>query len=846
MEELDAEGLRDHLVQRGIDEVEANILMAPELHQEDLMHPQDLSNEDLLQYPEFYQEHENVIHGERNGAETLLKGEQPGPAHPANVPSAAVDLQKAAELAVLKLRSVNYMTNTAIQETQRLCVGLVQETALQLKRQVQSFLNEGDQSVDRIESLLGHFNISDPFKFLKTKAQQLKIFKEKYGLLEAREINLGPRIEPRQDPSRPTRQVPTQVNHSFQYVSIIDILASVMSDPYLRNLILSDRKSEDGTFRSFCDGSEYESLPEDLKDAIRIVIYIDDLELLQALSAKAGRYKMAGMYFGIQNLPAELNALLTNIFATALAFAEDAKCSAVWEPFIRDMKRLETEGFQIEINGELVTFKAVLIAQIGDSKAAHETLGFVSPSANVFCRICYIKRSEMWEDGTRVGELRSPERHKQDVQCSNNAVLRKLTGVEGPPLLDGLRFFRPVHHSIFDLYHDLQQGVCKMEVKLALREYVCKKKYFTEEVMKSRIQFFEYGLPDVKNKPNPKMTVSYLNNVKSYNLHQTGSQMWCLTRAFGFLFGDLVPAEDNFLKLISLLNQIMTILFSHSSTPAASNDTAEEDEDDPEHEVTLCPEDVFEDVDDDIAIVRVENELDEDIPPVEGTSGSLLKKKSPKVIRMINKHHHMIHYCDMIRKMGNLVLYWCPRYEAKHYFFKLAATVTHNFKNILKTLMEMLQMKTAADKQEPVVSLEIGKRGTELYFVGEAPHSELLIAFGLPATAKVFKVLHVESKGISYRPDLFATLKPQTTTSFPVFGIIKAVYVSCNEEKVYLVTKEWSTQRFESIVCAFQVSPLENGPLKIYLSSEFSSYRLLAPWRKYNSDNIYLAPRTIT
>ena len=40
--------------------------------------------------------------------------------------------------------------------------------------------------------------------------------------------------------------------------------------------------------------------------------------------------------------------------------------------------------------------------------------------------------------------------------------------------------------------------------------------------------------------------------------------MWCLTRAFPFLFADLVPDDDKFMKLISLLNQIMTIVFAHA------------------------------------------------------------------------------------------------------------------------------------------------------------------------------------------------------------------------------------------------------------------------------------------
>jgi hypothetical protein len=102
-----------------------------------------------------------------------------------------------------------------------------------------------------------------------------------------------------------------------------------MSDDYLRGLILNEKESEPGYIRSFRDGSVFKTLPPDLQSAVRIVLYIDDLELVQALSAIAGVYKMAGIYFGIQNLPPELNALLIYIFVTTLAFADDAKKAQV-------------------------------------------------------------------------------------------------------------------------------------------------------------------------------------------------------------------------------------------------------------------------------------------------------------------------------------------------------------------------------------------------------------------------------------------------------------------------------------------------------------------------------------
>jgi hypothetical protein len=669
-----------------------------------------------------------------------------------------------------------------------------------------------------------------------------------------------------------------------------------MSDPHLRDLILSEKSSSDGYLRSFRDGALFKTLPPDLQGAIRVNIYVDDLEVLQALSSQAGVYKIAGMYFGIQNLPTELNSLLNYIFVTALSHADDAKHKEVWGKFLSDMKKLETEGFDIVVDGVLRNFKAVLVAQIGDTLAAHEVLGFVPPSCNIFCRFCYINRKDMWADGKKIGEPRTPERHAEDIRGSNNVVVVKATGVRGPPLLDGLRFFHCVRSSVPDIFHDLNQGVCKMEVKLALREYVCKKKYLTVEELCSRIRRFNYGMVDKKNRPSAKFTFKYLNEIKSYNLHQTGAQMWLLVRIFPFLLGDLVPKGDKLFRLICLLNEIMTILFAHSvceydlqmldqrihehhtlfqeifpGVPVETSMAAQQDEmqaqvelensfvspDDPEEQVVEHNEEELELFEEEFADEEAVPH-DEDIQVINqaeacnistGTGESTAKavKKKPKVIRMINKHHHMLHYVNFIRNYGPLILYWCIRYEAKHYFFKLCATVCHNFKNILKTLMEILQMKIIADKLKTPKRLTMSKRGRELIYVSESLHRQQLSAFGLQPESKVYKVDFVVLDGVDYRPELYITEKLRTQFSLPVFACIKAVYVSSCEEHIFLLVQKWCTVKYDSHFCAYLMKPLQGSPIVVKEASMIPSYRLLSPWTPFDGSNdVYLAPRTIS
>lgn len=823
---------------------------------------------------------DEVVEGGQGQGQLVQEDEQPGE----ELFPVPIDLQRSSELALLNMRSINYMTGAAIENVQDQCYMIMQDTAAYLKGKVQEFFSQPERTQEDVENLISEFSLPNPFQSIRTKKQQMKCFETKYGMLKPLELPLGPRLDSRQHPERPILQ-PTQLLNSFQYVSIIFILTCVMSDLYLRNLIMSEKASQDGYMRNFRDGSLFGTMPPELKDAVRINLYVDDLELLQALSAQKNIYKIAGIYFGIQNLPNELNALLTYIFVTALAYAEDAKDSKVWEPFLRDMKILETEGVEIiGEDGKPFTFRAVLVAQIGDAAAAHELLGFLSCSANLFCRSCYIHRREMWEDGTAVGAPRTPASHERDVQSAStgNILLQRATGVKGPSLLKGLEFFNCVEHSVFDIFHDQLQGVNKMEVKLALREYVCIKKYFTVDQLNSRIQFFDYGYTDKKNKPTANMTVDYLSNIKGYNLPQTGSQMWCLTRVFGFLVGDLVPEDDKFIKLISLLNQINAIVFSRvisdhdinelealihahhtlfmeifpKSQQTQGGEAEEVDEAEVREEETF--QDVFEteeNIDDELQRRNVEEALDDPaaVEEVAGPStsqpapqGAQKKKKKKKIIRMINKHHHMLHYAEFIRKFGPLILYCCIRYEARHYFFKLAATVCHNFKNVLQTLMEMLQMKLPADRNlQRENRVVMAKRGTQLLTVFDTAHSHQLVAAGVLPTSRVYHVKHVTFHGVDYRPELFITLRNQTTGTFPLFARIIAIYVSHNEDSLYLLTQEWQTERFEARYCAYNVSPKSAAPIVVKQPDDITSYRLLSLWKRYDSEKTYLAPRTI-
>lgn len=54
-----------------------------------------------------------------------------------------------------------------------------------------------------------------------------------------------------------------------------------------------------------------------------------------------------------------------------------------------------------------------------------------------------------------------------------------------------------------DVMHDQLEGVLPLEIKLILKKYIEVDKYFTREVLNQRIESFNYGPVDGRNKPSP-------------------------------------------------------------------------------------------------------------------------------------------------------------------------------------------------------------------------------------------------------------------------------------------------------------------------------------------------------
>lgn len=185
------------------------------------------------------------------------------------------------------------------------------------------------------------------------------------------------------------------------------------------------------------------------------------------------------------------------------------------------------------------------------------------------------------------------------------------------------------------------EGVVQYELKLVF-QYLVNQKYLSLEASSQRIQSFNYGYIERKNRPSGlKMDEG------SKDLGLNAIQSCCLVRNTPLIFGDVLERDICYWNLLLFLIQIVNIVLS----PIVTNG------------MTYYLK----------HLIKDHHQLFK----------SLFSQK-----RLIPKHHFMLHYPCCIRKIGPLLHVWCMRFEAKHNFFTRSVK---NFKNISKLLVKQHQ-----------------------------------------------------------------------------------------------------------------------------------------------------------
>ncbi|KAB0805319.1 hypothetical protein PPYR_02289 [Photinus pyralis] len=203
------------------------------------------------------------------------------------------------------------------------------------------------------------------------------------------------------------------------------------------------------------------------------------------------------------------------------------------------------------------------------------------------------------------------------------------TGIKEMCVFNAIPSFRAADNISVDIMHDIFEGICHVELCQILNCFVYDKKYFTLSILNNRKANFQYHRSD------------YVKNLNSNKLKMSASEMQCFLHHLPLLVGELVPVKDPVWACLLLLIKLTNLCFLPSYNENTLNKLQNTIKN--HHELYL---DLFQ------------------------------KELTPK-------HHFVVHYPNVIRKLGPLKGLWVMRQEAKHKQAKLYLNNIACRKNVL-------------------------------------------------------------------------------------------------------------------------------------------------------------------
>lgn len=426
-----------------------------------------------------------------------------------------------------------------------------------------------------------------------------------------------------------------------QFLSIEGVLDSIQG--YTNKSYLM-KHSTDGciTYNNILNGSLWEQTlaasPE--KSYIPIILYFDDFETSNPLGSHAGIYKVGTVYFSIPSLPPQFNSRLENIFITLIFHSSERSefgNKNMFQCLLEDVKNLEVDG--IILNGIKRYFKVVLV--VGDNLGLNSILGYTeSFRSTFFCRIC-ITPKNITEKQTQLdpSTLRFKDKYESHL-------IDKQYGIKEYCIWNDIENFHVYQNQSLDLMHDLYEGVLRYDMAKIINSLV-KQNCFSLTTLNNRVKYFNYEYSEFNHPPPVRK-----DHLDKNHIIFSSSEMNIFVKNFRYFIGDLVLPDNSTWLLYLALLEIVEILSLHSITSRNVEKL-------------------------EIIIPKYLHNLLELFPD----------------FTLKPKHHFLLHYPDIIRKVGPVSKISTERFEAKHRDLKKVANNVQTRKNIPLTLAKKWKMQ---------------------------------------------------------------------------------------------------------------------------------------------------------
>lgn len=356
---------------------------------------------------------------------------------------------------------------------------------------------EKDCKLRKLNQLDSYLKVFDN---LNSKHKLDKYFLENGMMIGPKEIVLDTDLEffRSKDGTRRQRYRPI----TMQYVSLRSSVTQLLDKPGFYSTLQNRKRYNGERYSDFRNGQYCDGLGSNLRDVIFISIYFDDAEVANPLGSKKGKHKLANFYFTILDMPTQMLSSLENTILLACLKSEDMKLctsNSVMQIIVDEFIELWTKGIQITHNGEEIELKVALAQICGDNLGLHSILGFSEGfTANFPCRKCKLHRTECQvatgEDSIRI---RNIQNYNIDVNMNNFS----LTGINFATVLNQLPYFHATNNFVFDIMHDILEGVGP-DLLLCTLNSLISRKIIKLEKLNYRIESFNYGRYYSKSRPS--------------------------------------------------------------------------------------------------------------------------------------------------------------------------------------------------------------------------------------------------------------------------------------------------------------------------------------------------------
>jgi len=301
---------------------------------------------------------------------------------------------------------------------------------------------------------------------------------------------------------------------------IIDITYDAYIVPFLNNLknllmneqILSNienpKEYEDGLYRTVLDGSHYRENEFfcNHNKSLAIIFYYDDLGITNPLGGSSKIHKMSMFYWTLGNIHPKLrsnqNAFQLYGITKTKYFKKPGALDKMLEPFMLDIKKLESEGININVRGETKNFKSSLLFCACDTPAAALLGGFKeSTSAYRLCRTCMVTTKE-WKDKFREDDfvLRNKANHKLHIEAVIDPTITKAARTFWQKMY-GVNTKSPLLYSPYidvivclpqDAMHIIIEGPLEIMMRNFLRYCIVEENFFTIDDFNKSVASFNF------------------------------------------------------------------------------------------------------------------------------------------------------------------------------------------------------------------------------------------------------------------------------------------------------------------------------------------------------------------